>query len=720
MSSQIIDKPRAKIQDFLESPWLGLRSDVILHPGPLDPDGQRSYILEDPVRGNNFRLGYTEGEFLYRLVTEKDPDAAVANLYATSTLRPSPEEVVTFITMLQREGLAILPKQKVIRQEAEAETLMPVPPFIQKLLQGSIFFRIPLLRPDRFLNWTLPYISWLWSPFLCWFYVLAGLTGLFRTLQEIELYFSTVSYLFTPQGGIAFFICLALLKTGHEFAHAYATKTLNPGLHIRSMGIFFIVFWPLLYTDTTDVWKVPDRRRRMWVSAAGVLFELAVAGIALLFWSILPDGIFRSLMFFLSGTSIFSSIFVNLNPFMRFDGYYLLMDWWGIDNLRPRAIAMLRYRVRRILLDWKGPEPEVHPHRRGMIIYGILAVLYRLFIAFSIAMAVYHFFFPILGLTLFAVEIWLFILRPLWMEVKSVHKSRRYIGRNSRLYMSGVGFAILLILLAAPLPRLERLPCLMLLKGTTRVEAADAGQLAMPLPPVGHKVEAGDMITRIISDPLTHEAQNTRFDLDAVRSRIEFLGSGGEEGAYRTWLMVEEKRLMAALEKIEQAIAQMEIHAPVSGQIMEVNEDLYEGAFVSAGTYLFTIATPESHELKAFVHENLAGKINTHASHFHATARFPGFEPAIQAEFREKSLFPVYHLPNPSLLDIAGGPIMSAQDARGARPRDAYFAFTFGVQNVPRIPHGTPSRIWVWSDGRSLLGQISGKIWKHITGRGLF
>ncbi|RLC01427.1 MAG: hypothetical protein DRI57_31135, partial [Deltaproteobacteria bacterium] len=79
---------KTSVQNILESPWLGLRPDVVLHPGPIDPDGQRSYVLEDPVRGNNFRLGYAEGELLYRLATEPDPDAAAADLYATTTLRP--------------------------------------------------------------------------------------------------------------------------------------------------------------------------------------------------------------------------------------------------------------------------------------------------------------------------------------------------------------------------------------------------------------------------------------------------------------------------------------------------------------------------------------------------------------------------------------------------------------------------------------------------------
>jgi len=722
MSSHTNQKKHA-IRELLEVPWLGLRPDVVLHSGPLDADGQRSYILEDPVRGSHFQLGYAEGELLYRLITTPDPDAAAASLYAATPLRPSPPEIAVFITMLQREGLALLPKEEIIRKEAESGKI-PTPSFFARLLQGAIFFRIPLLKPDAFLNRTYSYISWLWSPLLCKIYILTGLLGLIRTVQEIELYLSTVSYLFTPQGGLAFFLCLSLLKAGHEFAHAYAVKSLGKDLHIRTMGIFFIVFWPLLYTDTTDVWKIPDRRLRMKVSLAGIFFELTVAGIALLLWSVLPDGILRSLMFFLSGTSIVSSVVANLNPFMRFDGYYVLMDWWGIDNLRPRSFALLRYRVRRILLDWKGPEPESHPRARSMILYGILAIFYRLFIGFSIAVAAYYLFLPILGIVLFSMELWLFIVHPLWGETAGIVKNRHYIGSKFRVALSAAIFLLLCFLLTVPVPRFERVPGLILWKETVRMESPQAGKIDMPLPQRGQTVSAGDLLTRISSDSLLYEAQNVRFDLESVRASAQNLSGGGEQGAYRNWLMAEEKRLMATADKLSESIAQLEIRAPVGGRISDINEDLYEGAFVDSGTWLFTLADQKGREIKAYLHEKSAAESES----FLARKAFISLQDSpfrlmfAPVSFREKSLFPVHYFPNDSLFDIAGGPILSVQDTRGRKPRDAYFAFSFDIAREisERLPHGMPCRVWTRTSPRSVIEGIAGAVWKSITERGLF
>ncbi len=706
------------IQDFLRTNWMGLRPDLMLYPGPVDFDGQRSWILEDPVRGNNFRLGYAEGEFLYRLTTEKDIDSAVRKLYENTTLRPSLEEVVAFITMLQNERLAILPEDEVIKREAESK-IISAPSLLEQLKHGNIFFRIPILRPDSFLTKTLPFVSLLWSPALRWFYLICGLTGLGLMLQEAEIYFKTVSYLFTPQGGLAFFTCLICLKTGHEFAHAYAAKAM--GRHVRSMGVLFIIIWPLLYTDTTDIWKIPDRRQRIWVSAAGVIFELTVGGLALLLWAYLPDGTLRSIMFFLSGTSIVSSLFINLNPFMRYDGYYVLMDLWGIDNLRTRAFGLLRHWVRKLLFDWQGPLPDIHPHRRALIFYGFLALLYRLFIGISIAMAAYYIFMPALGIIIFAMEMWLFIIMPLRAEILAIFKNRQYWGSKYRIALTCSIFFLLLCLLIIPLPQMARIPTILLLKNATKLEAPVAGQLITDLPQEGAKVHKGDLLARVSSDFLNHQIQQAKFDLAKIRASITTYRSGGEEGAYRKWLIAEENRLKATLEKYIKAAEQLEIRALADGEVVDVNPRLYKGAFVSKRTYICTIADPSRHEAKAFVHEKLMGKLSAFTQIVATIRLYDPLIPELKAKLIEKSAFPVNYMPNNCLYDFAGGPIVSVRDAFGRRPKDAYFTFTFEVENAqPCLYHGIPAWTWLKSEARPVLWRMVAKIWEVIMKRGFF
>lgn len=707
------------LEQFLEAPWRGLRSDLKLYPGPLEYDGQRSWVLEDPVRGNTYRLGHAEGELVYRLTTEPDLESAVRHLYQTTTLRPTAADVVGFVTMLQRERLARLPADHVERMEAGSKGA-DTPSLWTQLRQGNIFFRLPLLRPDPFLTRTVRWVSLLWSAPFRWFYLFCGLAGLALTAQEIENYLGTVNYLFTPQGGLAFLLCLILLKIGHEFAHAYAAKAM--GLHVRSMGLLFIVVWPLLYTDTTDAWKLPDRRRRMRISAAGIVFELVVAGVSLLLWACFPDGIARSLFFFLSGTSLISTVVINLNPFMRYDGYYLLMDLWGIDNLRPRSFAVLRHAVRRLLLDWQAPPPEIHPHRRAMLIYGALAALYRVFIGITIAVAVYYLLFPLLGIAVFFVQLWLFMLRPLIAEVRAAWRGRRFWGSRLRIAVSAAAFLGLLSLLVFPLPRFQSVPALLLFQEAIRIEAPSPGRLEAALPAEGETVVEGELLARLRSDTLAFERKKAQFDLQKVRASIRTLGTSPEQVAYGRWLAAEAERLQSILDKYAEAMAQLEIHAPADGRVVDVNPDLYPGAYLPRGAHLFTVMTPSRHEVKAFVHEKVMPDLGR-ADIREATVRFPAPEAdPIPARLVERSRFPVHHLPNQSLFDIAGGPIVSVEDSLGRRPRNAYFTLTFEVDAAPtgRLAHGLPSRIWLRTPGRPLVARAAGAIWQPISERGLF
>ncbi len=62
----------------------------------------------------------------------------------------------------------------------------------------------------------------------------------------------------------------------------------------------------------------------------------------------------------------------NLNPFLALDGYYLLMDWLEVPNLRARGLAWVAARVRRRPPAWSGAGPRgpagraVRPARRGL------------------------------------------------------------------------------------------------------------------------------------------------------------------------------------------------------------------------------------------------------------------------------------------------------------------------------------------------------------------
>ena len=74
----------------------------------------------------------------------------------------------------------------------------------------------------------------------------------------------------------------------------------------------------------------------------------------------------------------------NLNPFLALDGYYLVMDWLEVPNLRARGLSWVVARLRRRPPAWSALDRE----GRLVALYGLLAVGW-LVIALNIGYRVY-------------------------------------------------------------------------------------------------------------------------------------------------------------------------------------------------------------------------------------------------------------------------------------------------------------------------------------------
>ena len=81
---------------------------------------------------------------------------------------------------------------------------------------------------------------------------------------------------------MSFWVCLAVIKIIHEFGHGLTAK--HFGGEVHEMGILFLVLTPALYCDVTDSWLLPNKWKRIWISAAGIYVECFLASIATFVW----------------------------------------------------------------------------------------------------------------------------------------------------------------------------------------------------------------------------------------------------------------------------------------------------------------------------------------------------------------------------------------------------------------------------------------------------
>ena len=149
----------------------------------------------------------------------------------------------------------------------------------------------------------------------------------------------------------------------HELGHALATK--HAGRRVPAAGFLVYFGIPSVFVDTTDVWMA-GRRARLLTTAAGPAAGLVLAGTSALVGFAVPEA--APWCFKLSFAWYINALF-NLNPFLALDGYYLVMDWLEVPNLRARGLAWVVARLRRRPPAWSALDRE----GRLVALYGMLA-----------------------------------------------------------------------------------------------------------------------------------------------------------------------------------------------------------------------------------------------------------------------------------------------------------------------------------------------------------
>ncbi|MCG8378651.1 MAG: hypothetical protein MI865_04150, partial [Proteobacteria bacterium] len=376
------------VNDF---PLPVLRHDLQLVEGPVALDGSPTWIIIDHLRNKYFSIGWTAFQLLSKWPIGK-ASLLIQKVREETTLDVRVEDVQSLLSFLYANSLTLEPVSG-SSNDYYKQYLASKPNFIIWLIHNYLFIKIPLVKPTTFLRRTLVYVEPFFSTTAMAMVLLLGVIGLFIVGRQWDEFTSTFLYFFNIQGLAFYFVSLVFIKIFHELAHAYTV--VRYGCKVPTMGVAFLVLFPLLYTDTSDTWRVKSAMQRMHVGAAGMIMELYIACIATFCWGFLPDGILKSAAFILATTSWTLSLLINSNVLMRFDGYYILSDLLGIQNLQKRSFDIGKWKLTEILFNLGLRPPESLPQSmiRKLYIYAWSVWIYRFFLFIGIALLVYYFFF---------------------------------------------------------------------------------------------------------------------------------------------------------------------------------------------------------------------------------------------------------------------------------------------------------------------------------------
>ena len=183
---------------------------------------------------------------------------------------------------------------------------------------------------------------------------------------------------------MSFWVCLAVVKIIHEFGHGLTAK--HYGGEVHEMGILFLVLTPALYCDVTDSWLLPNKWKRIWISAAGIYVECFLASIATFVWWYSTPGLLNSLAMATMFICSVNTILFNANPLLRYDGYYVMADWLEIPNLRIKSTQFFAYLIQEKVLGLEIPVQSYLPKSRRylFVTYAVASYIYRWFVTFAI------------------------------------------------------------------------------------------------------------------------------------------------------------------------------------------------------------------------------------------------------------------------------------------------------------------------------------------------
>ncbi len=362
-----------ELEDKLGPIQIGLRSDLVISRHVLRE--RASYVVHDPVTFANHSFSVFEYRVLTTLVPERTLQETFASLVERQILKENEKGgFYQFILRLHGMNLLHLPitdAAKLFKRHKDKQRRKRGAP-MKKLM----YAKVPLFDPDEFLEKTLPYVGWAFSRIGLTLWLALISVAVWKCWGRFGEIFGNAGDLLQLSNMPILFVSLVVLKIIHEFGHAYACKRL--GGAVPEMGLVFILATPCAFVDASASWKFPNPWHRIFVGMAGMYVEATVAAMFALIWAGTPPGFLHDVARNVLVLSSLVTVLFNINPLMRFDGYYVFSDLWGTANLWERAGLCVKSWAKSAILGLEQPNMDLSRNERVLYpVYGVSAVIYR-------------------------------------------------------------------------------------------------------------------------------------------------------------------------------------------------------------------------------------------------------------------------------------------------------------------------------------------------------
>jgi putative peptide zinc metalloprotease protein len=390
-------------------------------------------------------------------------------------------------------------------------------------LGNPMSIRIPLIDPDALLTRWSPWLGRVFGRTGALIWLIVVVPAIALAAQHWSSLTENVSdRLLSAQNLTMLALLYVPIKVLHELGHGAATK--RWGGNVPEMGVMLLVFAPVPYVDSSASSAFAERGRRAVVAAAGMLVETFIAALAMYAWVLLEPGIARAAALNVMLVAGVSTLLVNGNPLLRFDGYYIFCDLIDVPNLAQRGQRYCTYLADRHLfraLDADVPD-ESPAERRWLVGYTVTSWVYRIFITIGIILFIAGQFF-IFGVGLALWALFQFIGMPIYKSIKHIRRSPSLARVRPRAARIGFGLAASAVLIAAvvPVPLRTQAQGVVWLPDNSLLRARVDGVFRDWLVQPGQRITRGTPIAILVDPKLDAELAGARAAVDEFQARYD-------------------------------------------------------------------------------------------------------------------------------------------------------------------------------------------------------
>jgi len=643
--------------------------------------GRRWYLLEDHTTGQVRRLSPQS----YLIVGLMNGERTVDQLWELSSQRlademPTHEEMLQLLSSLYQANLIRMDLAGDISELFERGKEATRKRWMAKL-KSPLSIQIPLVDPERFLLATQKFVKPLFSPLfvLIWLALIISMLVLIGQHWD-ELSANVSDRMLAADNLLLLWLVYPVIKLLHELGHGYCVK--RCGGEVHELGIMLLVLIPMPYIDASAASAFADKKQRMLVGAAGILVELFIAALAMLVWANAEPGLAKSIAYNIIFIAGVSTVLVNGNPLLRFDGYYILADYLEIPNLGQRANQYWAWLTKRVLFGVKGHASPAYDKREAwwLFSYGFGALVYRLILMVTIILFVAQQYF-VIGVLL---ALWSFIGTFLWPNIKMVYKTWQdsdiSSGSRSPTVMVPVCIGIFILLLGViPLPLSTSIEGVVQMDEDRRVLASENCFIKRLYKAPDEVVQKGDLLVKCENAQLATEQlvlQQQLVEASAQRQGV------WDDPVYIKIYDDELTRLNSEIIENKQRLDSLKIYAEAEGVWSVRNATDLPGLFVKRGDLIGHVMTDQNIKVRGMIPEADIELVRDRVIAVHA---LKAADLDFELKPRSWHIFPSASKQAFSeiLSDAAGGTVMMNPSASSPQTLQQYFLLALEFESIP-------------------------------------